>query len=78
VRCEQRDKLILHLKRKGIATSVHYMPLPMHPLFKKYDGDIPVAKRVWQTMVTLPLFPDITDAEVDYVVEALHEFKSHS
>jgi perosamine synthetase len=78
VRCEQRDKLILHLKRKGIATSVHYMPLPMHPLFKKYDGDIPVAKRVWQTMVTLPLFPDLTDAEVDYVVEALHEFKSHS
>jgi perosamine synthetase len=74
VRCEQRDRLILHLKRKGIATSVHYMPLPMHPLFRDCDGHIPEAARVWQTMVTLPLFPDLKDAEVDYVVDALQEF----
>jgi perosamine synthetase len=77
VRCDRRDELILHLKKKRIATGVHYMPIPMHPLFKKYDRDISVAKRVWQTMITLPLFPDLTDAEVDYVVEALHEFECH-
>lgn len=74
VRCEKRDDLILHLKRKGIATGVHFMPLPLHPLFERYDDPIPVAERVWQTMLTLPLFPDLTDAEVDYVIEALCEF----
>jgi perosamine synthetase len=77
VRCDHRDELIVHLKNRKIATGVHYMPIPMHPLFKKYDRDIPVAKRVWQTMITLPLFPDLTDAEVDYVVEALQEFEGH-
>src|SRR5208337_3410717 len=74
VRGDHRDELIVHLKNRRIATGVHYMPIPMHPLFKKYDRDIPVAKRVWQTMITLPLFPDLTDSEVDYVVEALQEF----
>jgi perosamine synthetase len=74
VRCEKRDDLILHLKKKGIATSVHYMPIPMHPLFRRYSAETPVADRVWQTLLTLPLFPDLTDAEVDYVVEALREY----
>ena len=74
VRCEKRDDLIMHLKKKGIATSVHYMPIPMHPLFRKYRAETPVADRVWQTMITLPLFPDLTEAEVDYVVEALREY----
>jgi len=74
VRCEKRDDLILHLKKKGIATSVHYLPIPMHPLFRKYSAETPVANRVWQTMLTVPLFPDLTDGEVDYVVEALREY----
>lgn len=74
VRCEQRDELILHLKRKGIATSVHYMPLPMHPLFRSSKAIVPVAERVWNSMITLPLFPDLKDSEVDYVVEALQAF----
>lgn len=77
VRCEERDKLILHLKQRAIATSVHYMPLPMHPLFKDCNAHTPVADRVWTTMITLPLFPDLTDAEVDYVVDALLAFETH-
>lgn len=75
VRCQQRDKLILALKQKGIATSVHYMPLSMHPLFRKYKSKVPVAERVWNEMVTLPLFPDLRDEEVDYVIGALQAFE---
>ena len=74
VRCEKRDDLIWHLKQKGIATGVHYMPLPLHPLFKSFEGRIPNAERVWTTMITLPLFPDLKDEEVDYVVDAIQEF----
>lgn len=74
VRCAHRDALILHLKQRGIATSVHYMPLPLHPLFRAREVFIPVALEVWNDMLTLPLFPELTVEEIDYVVEALWEF----
>ncbi|MDX6403389.1 MAG: perosamine synthetase [Blastocatellia bacterium] len=74
VRCERRDELIIHLKQRGIASGVHFMPLPLHPLFRSYNDVIPVARRVWQTFITLPLFADLTDEEVDYVIEALCDF----
>jgi len=74
VRCERRDELIAFLKQREIATSVHYVPVPLMPLFKDYSDDIPVTLKVWPTMVTLPLFADLSNAEVDYVVEALQEF----
>jgi perosamine synthetase len=74
LRCHQRDRLIVYLKQKGIATGVHYMPLPLHPLFHKYPSEIPVAKAVWESIVSLPLFPELKDEEIDYIVAALREF----
>jgi perosamine synthetase len=74
VRCASRDELILHLKRRGVATGVHFMPLPLHPLFRSARHHTPVALELWPTFVTLPLFADLTHAEVDYVVEALRDF----
>jgi perosamine synthetase len=76
VRCRQRDELILSLKQKGVATGVHYMPVPHHPLFRTYSASTPVADEVWQDILTLPLFADMRDEEVDYVVEGLREFDS--
>ncbi|RPI78057.1 MAG: DegT/DnrJ/EryC1/StrS family aminotransferase [Desulfobacteraceae bacterium] len=78
VRCAQRDELMIHLKQKGIASGVHFLPLPLHPLFRSHLEAIPVAKRVWQTMLTLPLFPDLTEEEVDYIIDALIEFDRNS
>jgi len=75
VRCDRRDELIIHLKKRGIATGVHYMPLPMHPLFGDNNDLIPVAEKEWKTFITLPLFPGLTDEEVDYVVEGLRTFE---
>jgi perosamine synthetase len=74
VRCARRDELMLHLKSRNIATGVHYMPVPMHPLFQKYEAHFPVAREVWQTLLTLPLHADLTDEEVDYVVDAVRAF----
>jgi perosamine synthetase len=74
VRCERRDELIMHMKQRGIATGVHFLPLPMHPLFSEHAEPVPNARRVWETVVTLPLFPELSDDEIDYVVEALCEF----
>jgi perosamine synthetase len=78
IRTPERNKLIMHLKQKGISTGVHFMPLPLHPLYQAYDQDIPVAKKLWTEFVTLPLFPELKDEELAYVVDALREFdKAH-
>lgn len=74
IRYRNRDDLILHLKRNGIATGVHYMPLQEHPLFAPYRSNTPVIDRVWPTMITLPLFADMTDAQVGYVVDSLTHY----
>jgi perosamine synthetase len=74
IRYNNRDDLILHWKRHGIATGVHYMPLQQHPLFAGYRYETPVIDRVWPTMITLPLFADMTDEEVDYVIAVLRDY----
>jgi perosamine synthetase len=74
VRTKNRDKLIVHLKKKNIATGVHFMPLTLHPLYKTYDCSLPIAKTVWTEFVSLPLFPELQEQEIDYILEALQEF----
>lgn len=75
VRCEKRDELIMHLKSKGIATSVHYVPLMLFPFFKKWDNGCETAKNIWKSFITLPLFAELKDSEIDYIVESLYEFE---
>jgi perosamine synthetase len=74
IRCKKRDDLIMHLKSREIATGVHYMPLTSHPILKPFVSECRVADQIWETFVTLPLHADLTEAEVDYVIEALGEF----
>lgn len=75
IRCDHRDEMIVHLKKGGIATGVHFYPLPLQPLFKPYDNGCPVAKKIWQTFITLPSHADLTNEEVEYVLKMLKEFK---
>ena len=74
VRTKRRDDLMRHLKGMTIATGVHYMPLTMQPLFKEHLGTTPVVESLWEEFITLPLFPDMTDAELEYVIQALKDF----
>lgn len=72
-----RDRVRRELDARGISTSLHY-PVPVH-LQKAYRhlryrvGDFPVAERVARECISLPLFPELTDAEQDRVVDALRE-----
>lgn len=76
IRCDQRDALIPFLKRKGIATGVHFYPLPLQPLFRRYDNGCLVSKKIWQTFVTLPSHVDLSEEEIKYVLESMSEFES--
>ena len=75
VRCEKRDELILHLKSNGIATGVHYYPLNMMNYFKEWNLPCPVAEKVWESFVTLPLHVHLTTEETGYISEKLISFE---
>jgi dTDP-4-amino-4,6-dideoxygalactose transaminase len=70
-----RDSLIETLAAARIGSSVHYRPLHMMSFWKQRypprSGDFPVAERYFAGAVSLPLFPRMTDAEIDYVAATL-------
>jgi len=75
IRSKNRDELISYLKEHNISTSVHLMPLPLHPLYKKFKSKIPNALKVWKELVTLPLHPHLQDKEINLINRKLREFR---
>ena len=73
---EQRQEIIVKMAEAGIATNVHYKPLPMMTAYKKLGFDIkdyPNAYRQFENEITLPLHTRLTDEEVEYVIAAYKE-----
>lgn len=70
-----RNKLIDYLNSKGISTNVHYLPNNFYPLFKKFSAEIPVTQRVWQEIVLLPIFPDLSLKDQTFIIKTLKKFK---
>lgn len=79
-----RNTFIEELKIRNIGTSVHYLPVHMHPFYRDKYGykpeDCPVAADAFSRMLTLPLHPGLTDQDVQDVIEAVrdivHTFKA--
>lgn len=69
-----RNKLIEYLKAKDIATSVHYIPNHRYKMYRKYKAKVPVVDRVWEKLVTLPLFPGLTNDQVGYIASTVKGF----
>ena len=76
VKVENRDRFTAYLQEKGIATSMHYIPNHLYSMYEPYRSSLPVVEEVWQKIVTLPLFPDLTDEQVDYIIEAVRSFQA--
>lgn len=69
---EQRREIIIKMAEEGIATNVHYKPLPMHTAYKKLGFDIkdyPNAYDHYANEITLPLHTCLIDEEIDYIIE---------
>jgi dTDP-4-amino-4,6-dideoxygalactose transaminase len=79
VRHPRRDRLREHLQARGVGTALHY-PLPLH-LQKCFAGlghkagDFPVAERAAQGCLSLPIYPEMTDAQIEHVAAMIAEFK---
>ena len=75
---EHRDALQQFLADRGIPTIIYY-PKPLH-LQRVYadlghrEGDFPISERTSRQILPLPMYPELTDAQVDYVVETVRQF----
>lgn len=74
----ERDRLAEFLKQRQIETGVHY-PVPLHlqPAFSKLGykvGDFPVAESIARQELSLPIFPEMTDEQIDSVCKRIREF----
>ena len=69
----ERAAVMARLKEAGIGSQVHYLPLHMQPYYRDRYGEIslPGAEAFYGQALSLPLFPDMTEEEVEYVVETL-------
>lgn len=77
-----RAEMIEKLKERGIGTSVHFIPLHLHPYYRKTYGyraeDFPVATREYERYLSLPIFPGMTGTQIDYVIESVLEVVKHA
>ena len=78
IRVEKRDELAIFLKSKGIDTGIHYpTALPFMPAYS-YLGhkhsDFPVAYQVQNEILSLPMFPELNDDQINYVASSIREF----
>ena len=83
VRCSKRDELAEYLNKNGIEAGVHY-PVPIHlqPIYKQLygfkGGEFPVSEALANEMISLPIFPDMSEDEVRWVSEEVRTFYSRS
>lgn len=78
IRCRERDALEQYLADHGVGTVKHY-PIPMHLQACYADlgykrGDFPIAEEISDTIISLPMFYGMTQAQVQYVIDVINQF----
>ena len=72
-----RTVLFTSLREKGIGVNVHYIPVYVHPYYReKFDtrpGLCPNAEAAYEQIISLPMFPGMTDEDIDYVLKSIKE-----
>ncbi|ENV10546.1 UDP-4-keto-6-deoxy-N-acetylglucosamine 4-aminotransferase [Acinetobacter higginsii] len=71
-----RKQIFEALREKGIGVNVHYIPVHNQPYYQQLgfkQGDFPQAEAYYDAAISLPMFPDLTDEQMQYIYQTLHE-----
>lgn len=78
IKIDNRDEIIEKLKENGVGCSVHFIPVHKHSYYKeKYNynnDDFPIANKVFDKSLSLPIYPDMSDDEISYVINNVNKF----
>jgi len=70
-----RTEIFSALREQGIGVNVHYIPVHLHPFYRERfgcrNGDCPVAEAAYEEIISLPIFPSMTDKEIKEVIQAV-------
>jgi dTDP-4-amino-4,6-dideoxygalactose transaminase len=70
-----RNRFIQELADRGVSTSVHFIPLHLHPLYQRLygyrGGELPIAEREYERSISLPIYPSMREEEVEQVIWAV-------
>lgn len=70
-----RDQFINDMNSHGIATSVHFIPLHMMSYYQNefgyQDGDFPISEKVFHKIVSLPIYPQLSDSQLKYIIRTI-------
>jgi dTDP-4-amino-4,6-dideoxygalactose transaminase len=81
IRVQQRDSMMEYLKQQGIECGIHY-PLPLHlqPAYASLGfrkGQFPVSEQLAQEIISIPIYPELTNEQRQYVVDHIKKFVHH-
>ncbi len=72
-----RSQFVEELRKRNIGTSVHFIPVHLHPFYREHfgyrKGDLPTAEHLYDRIISLPLYPSMTDTDVQDVITAVAE-----
>jgi len=69
----RRDELVVRLAERGIQAWVHFVPLHLQPAFRTYSRPLPATEHLYEEIVSLPLYVDLTDAEQELVIASVRD-----
>ena len=75
IKTQQRNELNEYLAKNDISTWVHYIPNNHYDMYKKFWHKTPITEEVWTKLLTLPLYPSLTDEQVSFVIDKIKNFK---
>ena len=76
VDAQMRDDLCGYLDQHGIDSNVHYYPNHLLPIYRPYTTRLPVTEAEWQRILSVPLFPGLSEEDQDRVIGCIREFVS--
>jgi len=79
VPAEDRDGVMAHLKSRGVGCHVHFVPTHLHQAYRPYSTELlPVTESFWKQIISLPMYPTLTESEVEQVIEAVRSYPKYA